>query len=88
MILFLFLVRNSKMKTRNSRNSSQAAIVSNIVKKKSSAMTSTERLRYKSNYKSKTLHEKYREKERKQLAVIEYADKRSRDIQLKVHSPV
>ena len=88
MILFLFLVRNSKMKTRNSRNSSQAAIVSNIVKKKSSAMTSTERLRYKSNYKSKTLHEEYREKERKQLAVIEYADKRSRDIQLKLHSPV
>ena len=78
------------MKTRNSRNSSQAAIVSNIVKKKSSAMTSTERSRkiQEANYKSKTLHEEYQEKERKQLAVIEYADKRSRDIQLKVHSPV
>ena len=45
MILFLFLVKNSKMKTRNSGNSSQAAIVSSVVKKKSSAMASTERPR-------------------------------------------
>ena len=75
MILFLFLVKNSKMKTRNSGNSSRAAIVSSVVKKKSSAMTSTERSkkRWEAIYKSKTLHEEYRQKERKrkQLAAIE-----------------
>ena len=43
MILFLFLVKNSKITTKNSGNTSRAAIVSSVVKKKSSAMTSTER---------------------------------------------